>query len=166
MPDDEREAVADGLFFEAHDLGAHVWRFGAHLILSTLIAALGLVGDSISVIIGAMLIALLMTPILAVAVSILLSDFRRLAISIAMLAAGTAATVAVAMPATEMGLWRLSAIGFLNTPWARIGVGRVDSSLPTLRPRKGDLPFHEVGVHYRRRLTRHFEIFHFLPQRA
>ena len=63
-------------------------------MLSTTIAAMGLVTDSAAVVIGAMLVAPLMTPILAVAGAAVHGQPRRLAISGAVLLIGTMAAMA------------------------------------------------------------------------
>jgi hypothetical protein len=61
---DDREAVMAELFPGGPELRDYVWRFLTLIVLSTLIAALGLLSNSAAVVIGAMLGAPLMTPIL------------------------------------------------------------------------------------------------------
>lgn len=104
MPEDAREAVTAELFFEPGERIAYLWRFFTLIVLSTLLAAFGLAADSVAVIIGAMLVAPLMTPILAVAASLLLADLRRVATSLLVIAAGTVAAIGTAMLVTALGL--------------------------------------------------------------
>ena len=67
MDDDQRQAVTEKLYFEGTASAARMWRFGLLTALSTAIATLGIVVDSTAVVIGAMLIAPLMTPIMGAA---------------------------------------------------------------------------------------------------
>lgn len=68
----ERRAVLDQLFFERHRRRAYLFRFTILLSLSVAIASFGLLADSGAVVIGAMLVAPLMTPILAVAAALVM----------------------------------------------------------------------------------------------
>lgn len=65
--DETRRAVLNELFFEGPEWRPFLARFSVLLVLSTMIAALGLIADSAAVVIGAMLVVPLMTPILGVA---------------------------------------------------------------------------------------------------
>lgn len=100
--------VIDDLFVDPAALGEYLTRFFVLLVLSTVIAALGLVADSVAVVIGAMLLAPLMTPILAVAAALVLGDLRQLARSVAVLVSGVAASVVTATAVTWMGLGNLT----------------------------------------------------------
>lgn len=91
--DQVRAQVLDELFFEGAEWRPFVARFGTLLVLSTTIAGLGLIGDSSAVVIGAMLVAPLMIPILAVAGAAVHGQRRRLGVSAAVLALGTAGAV-------------------------------------------------------------------------
>lgn len=90
-----RRAVLDELFFEGPEWRPFLARFATLLTLSTVIAALGLIADSSAVVIGAMLVAPLMTPIMGVAGALVHGDLRRLAVSAAVLLGGTLAAIAV-----------------------------------------------------------------------
>ncbi len=92
--DTTRRQVLDELFFEDAEWRPFLARFATLLILSTTIAGLGLVADSSAVVIGAMLVAPLMIPILGVAASTVHGQLRRLGISASVLTAGTIAAVA------------------------------------------------------------------------
>jgi uncharacterized hydrophobic protein (TIGR00271 family) len=62
-----RHDIAEGLYFEPPEQNSKVSSFVAMMLLSTIIATLGVLQDSTAVVIGAMLIAPLMTPILGIA---------------------------------------------------------------------------------------------------
>ena len=74
----DRRALVDTLFFEGDDMVQRVNRFAILMAFSIIIATLGVLQDSTAVVIGAMLIAPLMSPILAMAHSIVLGDGRLL----------------------------------------------------------------------------------------
>lgn len=90
-----RRSVLDELFFEGPEWRPFLARFTTLLMLSTVIAGLGLVADSAAAIIGAMLVAPLMTPILGVAGAMVHGDLRRMAVSAAVLVAGTIGAIGV-----------------------------------------------------------------------
>jgi uncharacterized hydrophobic protein (TIGR00271 family) len=104
MSDEERSAVTDELFFAPGERGPYLWRFFILIVLSTLLAAFGLAADSVAVIIGAMLVAPLMTPIVATAASLLLADVTRLITSLAVIVGGTLTAIGTAMLVTAIGL--------------------------------------------------------------
>lgn len=91
--EDERNAILDELFFEGPEWRPFLVRFGTLIILSTTIAALGLISSSAAVVIGAMLVAPLMTPILAVAAALVHGQPARLGVSALVLVGGTLAAV-------------------------------------------------------------------------
>jgi uncharacterized hydrophobic protein (TIGR00271 family) len=92
--EDDRQEVLDELFFEGAEWSPFLARFGTLIVLSTTIAALGLIADSSAVVIGAMLVAPLMTPILAVAAAAVHGQTSRLGVSTAVLVGGTLAAIA------------------------------------------------------------------------
>ena len=92
----------ESLFFEGARLGPYVVRFTTLIVLSSAIAAFGLIADSAAVVIGAMLVAPLMTPILATAAAMTMNESRRLLHSMAILFYGTVLAVFVG--------WAVSAI--------------------------------------------------------
>lgn len=92
--DDTRQSVLDELFFEGAQWRPFLARFATLIVLSTMIAAFGLVANSAAVVIGAMLVAPLMTPILAVAAAAVHGQVERLVVSTGVLVAGTAAAIA------------------------------------------------------------------------
>ena len=70
-PDERRDVLAQ-LFFEGERRLPYLYRFGTLLSLSVAIASFGLLTDSTAVVIGAMLVAPLMTPIQATAASLVM----------------------------------------------------------------------------------------------
>lgn len=104
MSEEERELVAGELFWGPGEWRQHIVRFFVLIVLSTLLAAFGLVANSVAVIIGAMLVAPLMTPILGTAAALLLADLRLLAANVVILAAGTFAAVMTGVVITWLGL--------------------------------------------------------------
>lgn len=68
--EETRSEVEQGLFFEGSTSLERTWRFVALMSFSTAIATFGITSDSTAVVIGAMLVAPLMTPILGMAASI------------------------------------------------------------------------------------------------
>ncbi|MFM2079239.1 MAG: hypothetical protein RJA49_3129, partial [Actinomycetota bacterium] len=68
-------------------------RFWMLLVLASIIAAAGVVGDSTATVIGAMIVAPLMTPILGVVLSVAIGDGRNLAVSIALVVTGALAVI-------------------------------------------------------------------------
>ncbi|GLU89019.1 membrane protein [Agromyces sp. NBRC 114283] len=86
-----REAV----FFDGQEAGRKASRFWLLLGLSAVIAAAGLVGDSAATVIGAMIVAPLMTPILGTVLATVIGDRRNLVRSWAFVLGGAAAAIAV-----------------------------------------------------------------------
>ncbi len=62
--------MLDELFFEGPELVPYVYRLTVLMGLASMIAALGLIADSAAVVIGAMLVAPLMTPVMASSASL------------------------------------------------------------------------------------------------
>ena len=92
---DEIERVREALLFEEPERQRKLFRFFSLLILATSIATFGLAGDSVATVIGAMIVAPLMLPIMGVAFGVGIGDkkiiFNSLIISI--LGIATAITV-------------------------------------------------------------------------
>jgi uncharacterized hydrophobic protein (TIGR00271 family) len=124
--EDERNAVLDELFFEGPEWRPFLIRFGTLIILSTTIAALGLIANSAAVVIGAMLVAPLMTPILAVAAALVHGQVRRLGISTAVLVGGTAAAIATGWLVSRLAPGTLTAAELTPELLARTGPSLLD----------------------------------------
>jgi uncharacterized hydrophobic protein (TIGR00271 family) len=83
------------LFFEGTTARRHLTGFWTLLVLAAVIATAGVVSDSTATVIGAMIVAPLMTPILGIVLSVALGDRINLVRSLALLIAGAAAVVLV-----------------------------------------------------------------------
>lgn len=94
--DTMREDVVDSLFFENPGATQKQVGFWVLLVLSVAIATLGIIADSTAVVIGAMLVAPLMTPIMAVSVGIVNGWPRRVTMAFLTVAGGVAVSVGVA----------------------------------------------------------------------
>lgn len=110
-PQDRRRIVAE-LYPEAGGAGHWWFRFMVMLALSVVIAVLGLSLDSDAVVIGAMLIAPLMTPLIGTAAALVMGWPRRLAHSALAVLAGSAAAVGISYVLTLL----LPAAGQALTP--------------------------------------------------
>jgi uncharacterized hydrophobic protein (TIGR00271 family) len=95
LPPNERKRIFDDLFFEDDRRSPYLKRFVVLIVLSSLIAALGLVNDSAAVVIGAMLIAPLMTPMLGSAAAIVEGWPRRFVETFAIVLFGAVLAIAV-----------------------------------------------------------------------
>ena len=91
-----RKEVSDGLFFEEPDRVAKLTAWWVMLLLSVAIATFGIMQDSTAVVIGAMLIAPLMTPILGASAGIVNAWRRRIIDSFGLVVAGVGAAIALA----------------------------------------------------------------------
>lgn len=87
--------MRDQLFFEGDDLSRRLSRFWLLLVLAAVIAAAGVVSDSTATVIGAMIVAPLMVPILGAVVSVVLADRDNLLRCAGLVVAGAAAVVAI-----------------------------------------------------------------------
>jgi uncharacterized hydrophobic protein (TIGR00271 family) len=96
MPRAERDQIDAVLFFEGKDARRRTFRFAALMALATSIATFGIASDSTAVVIGAMLIAPLMTPILATGAALLTASPRRVIRAATLVTLGAAGAVALA----------------------------------------------------------------------
>ena len=87
--------MRDDLFFEGPARGRRLSRFWLLLVLSGIIASAGVVSDSTATVIGAMIVAPLMTPILGMVLSVVLTDARNLGRSALLVVAGAATVVGI-----------------------------------------------------------------------
>lgn len=94
--DEHRQEVSEALFFEAPDRVAKLTAWWVMLLLSVAIATFGIMQDSTAVVIGAMLIAPLMTPILGTAAGIVNAWQGRVISSMTLVAAGVGAAIGLA----------------------------------------------------------------------
>lgn len=89
------ERMTDALFFEGMRRRAKTSRFWVLLILAGLIATFGVMQDSTATVIGAMIVAPLMTPIIGTALAFVLTDRRMLVRSILLIVGGALAVIAI-----------------------------------------------------------------------
>ncbi|MGW3395777.1 DUF389 domain-containing protein [Streptomyces hydrogenans] len=89
--------MADALFIERAWGGASSSRFWVLLVLASVIASAGVVGDSTATVIGAMIVAPLMTPILGTALALVLADRSHVVRSALLVFGGAVAVVLIGM---------------------------------------------------------------------
>lgn len=92
---DSREVLYDKILFEGPDTSRRVIRFVVLMSFASVIASMGVINDSTAVVIGAMLIAPLMTPLMGMAISLVMGWPRRLGRATMMAAAGIALAVLI-----------------------------------------------------------------------
>lgn len=78
---DDRLQLYDKIFYEGEVASRRLSRFFALMGFATAIAAFGIIADSTAVVIGAMLVAPLMTPLMGTSLSMVMGWPRRVAIS-------------------------------------------------------------------------------------
>ena len=83
------------LFFEPPDMSVRLIRFFMLMLFASIIATGGLLSDSVASIIGAMIVAPLMTPIMGIVVALVMGSPPRLARSLILVATGIVLAVAV-----------------------------------------------------------------------
>ena len=89
------DEIEDGLFISSGDARAKTSQFWVLLVLASVIAAGGVVGDSTPAVIGAMIVAPLATPIYGVALATVTGSRRDLLASLKLLVAGVAVNVLI-----------------------------------------------------------------------
>jgi uncharacterized hydrophobic protein (TIGR00271 family) len=87
--------MRDELFFDGPARSSRYSRFWLLLILAAIIASAGIVSDSTATVIGAMIVAPLMTPILGLVLAVVLMDMTNLRRCLVLVIVGAAAVVAV-----------------------------------------------------------------------
>lgn len=99
VDDGEMRRVRDVLLFEQPEQSRKIWRFFMLLVLASAIATYGLLADSIATVIGAMIVAPLMLPIMGLAFGVSLGDRRAIvrSLAISLLGIGTAIAVGFAL---------------------------------------------------------------------
>jgi len=100
--DARRDEIDDGLYFEPPDRTNKLVAWWVMLLLSVAIATFGILQDSTAVVIGAMLIAPLMTPIIGTAAGAVNGWPMRVTSSLGMVAAGVGASIGLAF---IIGAW-------------------------------------------------------------
>ncbi len=106
---DDRRRVIETMFHEGDRARSYSWRFAVLMALSVCLATLGLTANSPAVIIGAMVVAPLMGPVLGIAASIVMGWPRRawrqatLVVLAAVGAVGLAAVLSAFLPGDLQG---------------------------------------------------------------
>jgi uncharacterized hydrophobic protein (TIGR00271 family) len=83
------------LFFEGARRRRYYEQFGVLLLLATIIATMGILGDSTATVIGAMIVAPLMTPIMATAAALVTGRMGRAGRSVLLVAVGVFSVIGV-----------------------------------------------------------------------
>ncbi len=87
--------MTDSLYVDGSFREAKASRFWILLVLAAVIATAGVIADSTATVIGAMIVAPLMTPILGTALALVLADREHLARSVLLVLGGALAVVAI-----------------------------------------------------------------------
>ncbi len=87
--------MRDGLLFSGPNAARKLSRFWVLLVLAAVIATAGVIGDSTATVIGAMIVAPLMTPILGTVLAVVLGDRANIVRSLALVVLGALAVVAI-----------------------------------------------------------------------
>ncbi len=95
------DELADKLWFDREGRDAYV-RFGVLLVLSVVIATGGVLTDSTATVIGAMIVAPLMTPIMATTLAVVAGDVVHIGRALAIVAVGVAVSIGLSF---LLGLW-------------------------------------------------------------
>lgn len=99
---DDRRTLYSKILYEGPDLGRRVARFVTLMTFAAVIATMGVLNDSTAVVIGAMLIAPLMTPLMGIAISVVMGWPNRLSRSAAIALVGVLLTIAISYLLTRM----------------------------------------------------------------
>jgi len=83
------------LFFDGDDARRKLSRFWMLLLLAGVIASAGVIGDSTATVIGAMIVAPLMTPILGIVLAVVCGDRPNLVKSLLLVAGGALAVIVI-----------------------------------------------------------------------
>ncbi len=90
------ERMVDRLFLtEGKESGRKMSAFWVLLLLAGVIASAGVSADSVATVIGAMIVAPLMTPILGTALALVLANRRQLMVNVALVLGGAASVIAI-----------------------------------------------------------------------
>jgi uncharacterized hydrophobic protein (TIGR00271 family) len=90
------QRMRDQLFFEGAERTRRLSRFWLLLPLSAIIASAGVISDSTATVIGAMIVAPLMTPILGIVLAVVLTDVKNLRRCVLLVIVGAASVIALA----------------------------------------------------------------------
>ena len=100
------------LFFEGDERQVNLEQFTVLLFLSTAIATYGVIGDSTATVIGAMIIAPLMRPIMATTAGLVMGDMKRAGRSLGMVVISVAGVIGVAWLLAELSIVTVPVLSF------------------------------------------------------
>jgi uncharacterized hydrophobic protein (TIGR00271 family) len=92
---DDFKRMRSELLFEEPESRRKLSRFWVLLVLAGVIASAGIVSDSTATVIGAMIVAPLMTPIMGTVFAIVSGDGKNIIVSLTLVAAGAVAVIAI-----------------------------------------------------------------------
>ena len=95
------------LFYEGAKRRSDLERFAVLLFLSTFIATYGVIGDSTATVIGAMIIAPLMRPIMATTAGLVMGNLKRAGFSFLIVVVGVAGVIGLSFLLTEITITRV-----------------------------------------------------------
>jgi uncharacterized hydrophobic protein (TIGR00271 family) len=87
--------MREKLFFEGDERAAKLSAFWTLLLLAAAIASAGVVSDSTATVIGAMIVAPLMTPIIGIVLAVTIGDGRNLLVSAVLVLTGALAVIGI-----------------------------------------------------------------------
>jgi len=119
---DDLPAFKIKLFFEGAQRRGNLEKYAILLFLSTAIATYGVIGDSVATVIGAMIIAPLMRPIMATTAGLVMGDMKRAGRSLGMVIISVVCVIGVAWILAELSIVTVPVISFQNNSQI---VGRV-----------------------------------------
>lgn len=93
---DDVDRMSEALFIERSWRSPSASRFWVLLVLASIIATAGVVADSTATVIGAMIVAPLMTPILGIALAVVMGDRHALLRSVAYVVGGALVVILIA----------------------------------------------------------------------
>ncbi len=126
---DEFEVALGSLFFEGPGLAERLWRFGSLIVLSASIAGFGLLANSGGVVIGAMLVAPLMTPIQALGAALVQGSTRRVATSALVILGGVIGAILTGYVVAVIGSGNISTEALPSEILARTAPALLDLAI-------------------------------------
>lgn len=114
------------LFFEGPKRLVEMEQFIVLLFLSTVIATYGVIGDSTATVIGAMIIAPLMRPIMATAAGLVMGDMKRAGTSFLIVVVSVAGVIGVAWLLTAIDITTIISFGTNSQITGRISPRLID----------------------------------------
>src|SRR4249919_3422340 len=89
------DTMRDSVLFDGPNKARRISRFWILLVLASIIASAGVAADSTATVIGAMIVAPLMTPILGTMLAVVIADRRNLFRCMGLVATGALTAIAI-----------------------------------------------------------------------